>query len=337
MSHANTGRTVRIWALAFGLLATGILPWGATANHLTDDRNRNGVHLVVLVHHPYPDLKGDPWGIPYTEGNRTGDWLALRYGAYWFPTAVVDGVTKLERTPQGEGAGPNLETYANYKRAYADRVTRDTPFVVRIEPGPADAHQLRVNVTVQSDAPIPAPELYLRIALFEDDVYLDGGNGVTNHRFVVRTPTNSTLLPPNFDRVAVQTAFPHNASWNPNRLGIVAYLQNEQDDSARLAFHEVLQAAVWRPAQEGPTVQADKAVLLELYSATWCAACVFGDNAVDELANEFGLPSSTLSDRRFTYLSLPTAANVALALVGGALIAAGLRSTSSRPPKEGSP
>lgn len=310
------------------LLATGT---PGSANHL-DEQDLNGVHLALLVYHPYPDAKGDPFGVPYEEQNRTADWMTLRYGAYWFPTAAFDGVTVLEQTPQGEGGGPFLETYANYDRAYRDRAQEDSPLVLRLE-AEREPHALRAFLNVTSAARLEETGLHLRAALFEDDVFYEGGNGVRNHRFTVRTVPHSVRLE-RPDSVQASFEFPLEESWQPGRLGFVAWVQNEDEASRRFDDHEVLQAAVWKEGQVGPTVQHHKAVLMELYSAVWCEACPPGDAAADELANNYGLPSSRVTERAFVYLRAASPWVLGTGLVVGILGAAALR---RRPPPPTAP
>lgn len=60
----------------------------------------NAVDLVVIVHHPYPDEQGDPWGLPVLTVNETRvDWMRGYYGSFFYPTAVFDGVEVVESTP----------------------------------------------------------------------------------------------------------------------------------------------------------------------------------------------------------------------------------------------
>lgn len=321
------------------LLVLAVLLWTptpGTANHL-DPRNINAIHLAVLEYHPYPDPKGDPFGIPSTEGNESVDWLTAHYSAYWFPTAVFDGVTTLEQTPQGEGGGPFLETYAIYHRAYSDRVLQDTPLTIRLEAHRApQAVEADVNVTAAS--PLAEGGLVLRAVLFEDDVTYDGGNGVVNHRFVVRDgPRSEPTGPIDGSGVSGQFVFPVQESWEPGRLGIVAWVQNEDEDSLRFKDHEVLQVAQWSARQTGPTVQANKAVLLELYSATWCAACPPGDAAADELANTLGLSSTLVTERSFAYLRPGAAWILPAALAVGLVASAAIRPRPPKPDERESP
>lgn len=305
----------------------------ALANHLGEE-STNAVHLVGLLFHPYPDPQGDPWGLPFTQGNQTGDWMSLRYGAYYFPTAVFDGLTILERTPQGEGGGPFLETYANYRRAYEDRVLQDTPVTIRIDAA-VESQTVLANVTLTPHVDLASEPLFLHVVLFEDDVVYDGGNGVINHRFVARTlPATQEIPWRGLEPIPFDVEFPRDEAWDPRHIGFAAWIQNGPDASPRFEPKEVVQAAAWKAGQAGPTVQAQKAVLVELYSATWCEACPPGDAAVDELANSLGLSSARLAASGFKYLRPGDAWTLPLAAAVGILIAAGLR---RKPPAKKEP
>ncbi|MBI2078743.1 MAG: hypothetical protein HYT80_10315, partial [Euryarchaeota archaeon] len=123
---------------------------------------------------------------------------------------------------------------------------------------------------------------------------------------------------------------------DPSRAGVVVYVQNVREDSATFKFKEVLQSATWRPGQSGPTHQVSKAVLLEMYSATWCAACVYGDAAADYLANEFGVLSGKVESGRFEYLrpGAPWLLGLgAVAAVAFTWVARGPRRAGPRPPE----
>lgn len=316
------------------LSLTGALLLAApvSANHL-DARDQKAVHLAVLAYHPFPDASGDPYGLPHHEGDREGDWMSLRYGAYWFPTAAVDGVTVLERTPRGEGGGPYLETYASYQRAYKDRVVLDTPFTLRVT-GQVDGNAIRIDVEATTSTPLDETDLLLYVAIFEDDVDFDGGNGVTHHRFVVRAVPEGRALPLGGGPASEHYEFPLNQSWKPARLGAAAWVANEADTSLRFERHEVLQAAVWKHGQVGPTIQVHKAVLFELYTATWCLACPPADAAIDELSNQLGLASARREQGGLAYLRPGDAWTLAVAVAVGLLVSFAMR---GRPQKPGAP
>lgn len=307
----------RAWLLLV-LLPVGLpVPFGAGLHQGPGDTN--AVDLNVLVWHPFPDEQGDPWGIGVVDVNGSRfDWMAGYHGAFFYPTAVFDGVLAFERPPTGEGGGAFQETYQNYRRAAEERRGQDSPATIRIE---ADlvGDLLAANVTFRADAALGGGGLFVRIVLYEDDVSFNGGNGIVNHRFVVREQRRHDGVDFSRGDVRFVEAFQLGSGLARDRLGLVAVLQNDNEDSPVFQDKEVLQAATWTVRQEGITVQESRGVLLELYSATWCEACVYGDSAADTLANEMGIMSSRNVGSAFEYLRpVPVVSVVAAVAVGAA-------------------
>jgi cytochrome c-type biogenesis protein CcmF len=270
---------------------------GAAAQADTGERDLNARPLHVLAYHPYPDPQGDPWGLPERtrNGTRVG-YMEGDYGAYWYPTTVIDGVDIVE------GATSFLETYNTYHDLFQKRRLHDAPVRLFLL-GATTEGAASLHVRAQVKSSLTTDQVDLRAVLFEDEVRFSGGNGVDLHRFTVRAILHEGPIAFNATgglRLDVQT--PLDPQWDPARLGVVVSLHNRDPTAARLQPNEVLQATTYRFAQEGPTIQDRRGVLLETLSATWCAACVFGDGAVDELANEFGIPSSKALGGRWAYL-----------------------------------
>ena len=276
----------------------------------------NAHRLNVLVYHPTPDSQGDTWGVAWGTGAQEGrDYMAAHYGASLFPTTVVDGVIF------SEGATSFLPTYNAYEAFVRDRFDEDTPLTLRVTGALAGPMAL-VDVNVTARAAVESTDLRLRIALFEDDVGFDGGNGVGNHRFVVRDILNETPVAwhvpsGTFEHTA---GVPVNESWSLARVGFVVWITNADASSRTFEQDEVVQSATYQFSQVGPTVQTTRGVLLETYSATWCPTCVYGDAAVDELANQYGVASTRLLDRAYEYWRPFDAA---------ALVAAGVAGTAA--------
>ena len=324
---------VRAWAvLAVGFLAASLPSVGAVHQGADDV---NALDLNVVLHHPLPDEKGDPWGIPAANLNGTDvDWLAGYYGSYYFPTAVFDGLMVVESVPQEEGAGAYNETYEGYRRIMEVRRGVDPPLRIHLEV--TGASTLEVAATFLPAASFAEQGLVPRFVLYEDDVSFNGGNGIFNHRFVVRAMTSLDALDfSGGEAIRATTTFLTDGLGDPARAGIVVYVQNTREDSAFFKFKEILQSATWRSGQTGPTHQASKAVLLEMYSATWCAACVYGDAAADNLANQFGVVSARIDAGAFAYLRPGPAWLMALGVV--AAVAAGWAAGPRHPkrPSEG--
>lgn len=305
------------WMLQWAALAAVLAGPPALATH-QGPADVNAHDLNVLVYHPMPDEQGDPWGIAAAnvEG-RNVDWMAGYYGAYFFPTAVFDGVEKLESTPLVEGEGAFRETYNGYRAALERRLRSDAPVSIRVEAVLAQS-VLRTDVEVRALGILDEPGLVLRVVLFEDEVVYSGGNGIVNHRFVVRSiaPATRLDLADGSQSVVHEVGVP--SFVDAERLGLVAFVQNTNEASALFKPKEVVQSATWTTRQEGPTVQVARGVLLELYSATWCAACVYGDTAADTLADEFGIPGLRTSASGFEYLRPADPVRVGAALALGA-------------------
>jgi thiol-disulfide isomerase/thioredoxin len=256
----------------------------------------------VLVYHPLPDEQGDPWGVAAMNlGGRNVDWMAGYYAAYDFPTAAIDGVNLIAGLPTLEGAGAFQDTYNAYRRSFEARRAEATPVSMRLQATLGD-DAVQVNAVVRSLGLVDDRGLVLRFVLFEDDVGFSGGNGIVNHRFVVRalSPMHPVNLGPGDFQVTGN--LPLAPFVNRENVGVVAIVQNTAEDSTLFGFKEVVQSASWTVRQSGATNQVSRGVLLELYSATWCASCVYGDSATDALADEFGLQSALVSQTGFEYL-----------------------------------
>jgi len=248
--------------------------------------NARGLH--VLVYHPYPDPQQDPWGFPEREANGTRvAYMEGEYGSYWYPTTVFDGVERVE------GATSFLETYNTYAAIYLERRIDDSPLRLFLN-GALDASNASVAVKAQAKQAVPSPDIALRVVLFEDEVHYDGGNGVVTHRFVVRSTLHDGPITFNETNAAsAQLSASLDPSWNRDQLGVVASFVNRDTTVSDYRPGEVLQSTTYRFDQVGPTIQDSRGVLLETLSATWCDACVYGDGAVDQLANEYGVASSS--------------------------------------------
>lgn len=299
MPSAEQSTTVCRLPLAAALLVLALLPSGAAFGH--EDRlpgspeDLNARSLNILAYHPYPDVQGDPFGVPYGERNGTNvGFMEATYASYWFPTAVTDGTRLVE------GATQFLDTYNAYEADYKARLQHDSPFRVAVD-GMVMGDQASYSVNVQTKDKAPSRNLTLRIVLFEDEIPYDGGNGVKSHRFTVRQILKETPITSAETAWDVEGAFMVEPDWDAARLGLVAAIVNGEP-TANLEPREVVQAASYRFDQQGPTIQYSKGVLLEVYTASWCAACIYGDAAIDELANAYGLPSSRLLNQEFAYL-----------------------------------
>ena len=274
---------------------------GAASTHQTS-LDVNAHDLNVLVYHPLPDHQGDPWGVPAMNVNGTTvDWMAGFYGGFDFPTAVFDGITMIEGLPTSEAAGAFQDTYNSYRENFEARLGLQAPVSIRLD-ATIDEEALEVNATIRPVGILDEDGLMLRFVLFEDDVGFAGGNGIVNHRFVVRAMSPGHHVDLSSGEFRIAGRLPLAPYIKTENVGVVAVVQNLDEDSAVFANKEVLQSASWTSRQDGPTNQVVRGVLLELYSATWCASCVYGDSASDALADEFGLQSIHTAEKGFEYL-----------------------------------
>lgn len=288
MNRRASTATVRPW----GLLLIGLLL--AQSMHVNAQTDADGVSMVLLVHHPYPD-SADPLGFPFPEGSTTGYYYP-RYAHYDkdgdgfdFPHAVFDGVIPIEGLP--EDGRPYASTRDAYRAAYQDRIATEAPATIEIATQASSGSvlaALRITPTVA----IEGDDLRLWTALVEDHVFYDGGrlgNGVTDHRFTVRDMRDHGPVDLTGE---VTQAVSYSFEGPSDQMLVAAWLQAGPAEGLRFDAHEVVQSAVHPITQTGPTRQTEKAVLMQLYSATWCDPCLFGDRAAAELADEYSVQTA---------------------------------------------
>lgn len=281
--------------------------------------------LVPLSYHPYPD-DADPLGVPYWRvGENAWGYFESYYSIYDedkngfdFPSVVLDGVDLIEGAPGGDYE-PTLDAY---RKGFAERALEESPFTLTVSTV-KDAAELRFSIDVAAAEPMDEGGLLLKWALAEDDVYYRPppalSNGVFVHRFTVRalTPYDEPVLVDLRDG-----AFAHEGivaldpAWDVDKLYLAVWVQNEDETSRRFAFAQAPQATMHALDHDHPTVQARHAVLFEMFTATWCAACLFGDSALHTLATEEGFASEAYVESPWVYLREP---EIARAVLGAAL------------------
>ncbi len=330
------GAATMVVRVPIGLLLATLALVAAVPPVAPQQAGLNEVALSAIAYHPHPDPEGDPFGFASAfTPNATRDWMAAYYDGYWFPTVAFDGIDIAANLPDGTDTG-FLDAY---RERLVKRLREDAPATISIM-GRANASGGFLQVHVDPQATIDGGRILLRTVLFEDDIEFTGKNGVETHRFTARHqfPEREITLRAGEGIGPVNLTFeiPQTASgapvWAPGRLGAVAYLQTDvPPDAGGIRAREVLQSATYSFRQDGPTIQTSKAVLLEMYTATWCEACVFGDGALDLLASEYGIASSLAPKGGFAYLQMPSPLAF-LAIIPLAAIASWILLPRTRPP-----
>jgi hypothetical protein len=282
--------------------------------------------VVVLIHHPTDHV--DPFGVPLGRGDsfsaRYGH-LAAATGRFDYPTFVADGVLPVPSLPDPDE--PYASTLSAYANATAARLARDPPAALRLE-AREEGSEAAVDATALPRGPVADPggaqRIHLWVALAEDAIHYEPpapvSNGVTDHRFTVRAirdlgPVDLSAGEP----ASASARFPLAPSWDRSRLFAAAWLQADAAPG-RFEAHEVLQAASLPLGAPAATQQA-RAVLVEVYSATWCGPCLYGDLAAERLAVLHGA-ATELEPRRQSHFPgvgwLPAALAAAAGLTAAA-------------------
>lgn len=298
--------------------AAAVLLAALAALPAADAQSAQGSQAVVLFHHPYD--KVDPFGVPY-EGRDT---FAARHaglsrgGVFDFPTFVVDGVRSVPSLPD-----PNLpyaSTVANYTALVRERLGAPSPGTLAVR-GTVDGSSLAVAVRFEPSAPLSDPghpeALHLMAAVLEDFIHYQPeapiSNGITEHRLTVRALQDLGAVDLSSGQPAAKEwTLPLPAAWRRDQLVVATWLE-AQAPFGRFGAGESLQAA-WARANGTEVVQEQKAVLAEVYSATWCAPCLYGDLAAAEVAETFGAAARQpppAGPRYFRMPDVPGAAGIA--------------------------
>ncbi|MEA3189925.1 MAG: hypothetical protein QOD77_507 [Thermoplasmata archaeon] len=266
---------------------------------------------VVLIHHSRDDV--DPFGVAL----RQGDSFSARYahvaagaGRFDYPTFVADGLNPIVALPVP--AQPYAGTLDAYAAGFAARAAAPAGATLAVQAIP-DGKEVRVEVGVAPGQGLEPVRLW--VAITEDHVrYIADSaisNGVEDHRFTVRAIVDGGLVEGPANRTFRLLA----GDWDPDFVSAAAWLQAEPN-AVRLAPHEAVQAASAKLGAPA-TVQASKAVLLELYSATWCDPCLYGDLAMEELAVRHAGASKEAPPAKGYYRAPDSVLVFAVAAVGG--------------------
>jgi hypothetical protein len=321
-------------ALLLGLLAAtfplgGLAEAASPSPSAADASSSSSLQLSVVGWHPFPDPsvpghEGDPFGFPAP--NATQDWMAAYYGAYYYPTARFDGV--LAESNLADSNPQNF--FDTYQADVVSRLAVPSPIAITIDGG-LDGLEANGTLRLETETNLTAEHLVLRAAVVEDEVPFSGSNGVATHRMVARLqfPDRDVHWVANGSAWAFAVSYrfvvgngTDGKPWRSDFLGVVAWVQNVGEaGTSRFEPREVLQSATHFFRDKAPTVQTTRAVLLEMYSATWCTACVQGDGATDLLLQEYGTAALLEKPPVWTYLRVPAPEAAASAVVLAAPLA----------------
>ncbi len=270
----------------------------------------DGDRAVVLVHHPLDDV--DPFGVAFGRG----DTFAARYvrlldatGAFPYPVVVVDGVDPVLGLPRPEM--PYQGTIDNYTATIERRLAHEAPVGLGVLAQTLN-HQIVASLLVTPVAAIVDPsgttELHLWAAVVEDQIYFTDEapvwNGIENHRFTVRALQDTGAVDLGSAAPQARNAtFAIGADWNRAHLSVAAWLQ-AGPTGGRFAGNEVVQAAS-APVDGPGVVQKQKAALVEMYSATWCDPCYYGDLALEQIAIRYAGAAETAEPSGPKYFEWP--------------------------------
>ncbi len=316
-----------------GLLVLGVLLLAAAAAAGQAPDGSAGTEaapgLTVLLYHPFPDA-ADPLGFPFPQ-NGSRDAFATRYSHFLesdagfpYPYVVMDGLLPVAGLPDPQR--PYASAYEAYEKAIRERAKAEAPATLEVASVLSD-DALTVGIRVAPVAPLDRASLRLWAAVVEDHVFYKPppalSNGVFGHRFTVRALAD--LGPVDVAEGAPSEwvrPFPLDAGWSQGSLFIAVWLQQEPVEG-RFESHEVVQSAL-HPVGGPATVQSGRGVLLEMYTATWCDTCLYGDQAASDLADLYGVPNRAPAAASSGYWKAPVrpwlAASTSLASAGLAVL-----------------
>lgn len=267
-----------------------------------------GPGIAVLVHHPYPDAS-DPFGFQYLQTGTDAYWHRYQHldtdevPGFDFPHTVFDGIVPIEGIPEGDG--PFVATEQAYASAFNQRAQVESPLTLKlITIQPAD-DRIQVSLRLDRHSEFDVESLRVWFALVEDPIHYEPppalSNGVFVHPFVVRAIADggplSALQMLETDHTFTVPSGNGPSAWDLDRVRAVAWVQQGAADGVRFDAHEVVQAVMQDTSEGvGETVASQKVVLMEMYSATWCDTCLFGDRVAEELAVEHGVQRDLEAD-----------------------------------------
>lgn len=253
-----------------------------------------------LVYRPWPEAR---------------DELATALAPPPFDAARLPA-TRIDRTSVASSAPENRPEsapahYREMLRLVQRAEAEGAPVALTMDGGLVGPAALEVRVSSGHGPVIEASPAQVRLSLvvFEHGVVVAG----RPHPYVARFALDPFDLAVPGDAT---TEVRLDASWEIDRLGVVAIAHNETG---------VLQSATWLVRQELPSQQIAKAPLVEHVTASWCTPCTAADEALLLLATQRGAAGPLGGDGHAGYLRAPSGwlwagaalgAVAAIALVG---------------------
>jgi hypothetical protein len=178
--------------------------------------------LCVVAYHDWRE--GDPASDPLgtEETVERIDWYTDDPGFQGrpdvWPTAVFDGLRVVEGAVTSEAAGADYLFEIRSREAVSSPVEMAVSGVLGEESGD-------IIVDVMARGRVPEGDLVLRMVVVEDGIYQWG----KTHDFVVRDILDDepVMIKTVGDSVRVEREFQVDASWNRERLDIIAFVQND--------------------------------------------------------------------------------------------------------------
>lgn len=217
----------------------------------------------------------------HADGGRDADPLASPLAppparADRLPATFFDGSRRADNAPENAPERA-LAHYREFQRLLLARESVPAGTTISLD-ATLDTNTLEVRAF--------APEsVNWTLVLFEQGAPRDGVPQPYVARYVTDAP----------DAREITRDFPLDAAWQHERLGVVAIARNGD---------EVLQSATWTLARATPTVQRERAVLVEHVTASWCDPCRPADEAFALLSSQRGM-AGPLGSGELQYFHAP--------------------------------
>jgi uncharacterized repeat protein (TIGR01451 family) len=180
--------------------------------------------LLMIAYHAYAG-SGDPYQDTTIYGPRQ-DFYQQPFGGY--PTTVIDGggyTTGTSLFAVGS-QGTTPADYNFYKGKTVTELTKYTNIQITLS-GDLTPTSATVTALVYASDPITETNLKIRFALYEDTLYATQTNGPPVHKYVVRALAETPFIISQGETQSFTHAFTPQAAWDKNRMGVIAFVQDD--------------------------------------------------------------------------------------------------------------